>query len=259
MLRPGLVFLLTTLLLSVPFARAQQPKPAPPPDPRNIDGSAFGERIDLSSAWLFSPTDKPENASPALDDRSWITLTRDQMYKYDFHNLSIGWYRVHVHLPPTASNVVLELGDSFGEYQAFANGTQIGGPPMLDGASRVVAFFPTNYRVPDSVLRRSKGDLVLALRVGAFRRFGRNVGVRPGSSIHLASAEMAARDASYSVTHRVLPSAINAALELLVSLVALALYLAMRTRREYLGAAVVLFLYSAQEFLNVVLVTPSYQ
>jgi hypothetical protein len=256
MLRPGLVSLLTTLLLSVPFALAQGPKPASP-DPRNVDGSAFGERIDLSSAWLFSRTDKPENASPTLDDRSWITLTRDQMYKYDFHHLSIGWYRVHVHLPPSARNVVFELGGSFGEYQAFANGTQIGGPPMLHGISRAIAFFPTNYRIPDSALRNGNGDLVLALRVDAFKQFGRNLGVWPGLSIGLASAERAPRDASYLVTHRVLPRAINAALELVVGLVALALYLAMRTRREYLGAAVILFLYSAQGFSNVVLYTRS--
>ena len=257
MLRPGLVFLLTTLLLSGPSALAQDAKPGPPPDPRNIDGSAFGERIDLSSAWLFSPTDKPENASPTLDDRSWNTLTRDQMYDYDFHHVSIGWYRIHVHIPPAARNVVLEVDASSGEYQAFANGTQIGGPPMLHGASGSIALCPTNYRVPESVVRHGNGDLVVALRVGARQEFGRNVGVRRGSFIHLASAEAAPQNASYSVSHRVLPAAIDAALELLVGLVALALYLAMRTRREYLGAAVVLFLYSAQDYSNVVQVTRS--
>jgi len=109
MFRPGLVTLAATFLLSVPLALAQDTKPAPQPDPRNVDASAFGERIDLPSAWLFSPTDKPENASPTLDDRSWVTLTSQKRETYDFHHLNIGWFRMHVHLLPAASNVVLEL------------------------------------------------------------------------------------------------------------------------------------------------------
>ncbi len=251
MLRPGLVSLLTTFLLSVPFALAQGTKPAPQPDPRNVDASAFGECIDLPSAWLFSPTDNPENASPTLDDRSWVTLSSQQKARYDFHHVSIGWFRMHVHLPPAASNVVLELDGTEGEYQAFANGVQIAGPPVLHATSNIETDFPTNYRIPQAALRDHHGDLVLALRVDARQSYAF---YQPpfASTAHLVSSGAAPRDASYRVTHNALPGAVNAALALVAGLVALALYLAMRTRREYFGAALVLFLYSAMDFLNVI-------
>lgn len=256
MLRASLVFLLTTFVHSISPGYGQQLKPAPQPNPRNIDGSAFGERIDLSSTWLFSPTDKSENASPTLDDGSWIVLTHEQILTHDFHHVGIGWYRVHVHLPPATKDVALELrGVIHGEFQAFANGVQIAGPATLRAPSGRFVYFPTNYFLSESALRDRTGDLVLAFRVGASRWHREYTGPWPSTYVFLDRPEAAPRDASYLVTHTVLPHATNGALSLLVGLVALALYLAMRSRREYLGAAVVLLVYSAFELSQVVLYT----
>ena len=111
----------------------------PSHDPGHVDASSFGERIDLSSTWFFTPTDKPAYGNQNYDDHAWtvVTTSRD-LNSYGFGVFPFCWYRLHVHLPPHARNVVLVLRSIADRYQIFANGMQIGGLGVSDRAPQSV-------------------------------------------------------------------------------------------------------------------------
>jgi hypothetical protein len=227
MLRAKLILLVATLTFAVSPGRARISSPQPAADPRHIDASAFGQRVDISSTWLFSPTDAPVNASPTLDDQSWTTISPSrELTSYGFQHLGIGWFRLHVMLPPNAHNVDVSIGTTLGEYQVFANGIQVGGPAELPPSSKRSTSGNINFAIPESVLSGNPGDLILAFRSSLYQAPKSIPQPRLSDSIYLVSADAAPRDASYRRTHGIAVSLVVQALCCLTGLVSLLPYAA---------------------------------
>jgi len=243
---------LALLAVLLPVTLAAQTSAA---DPRNVDASRFGERIDLGPNWLFAPGDNPAWAAPSFDDSAWTTVsTEKQLSDYGIRDVAYGWYRLHIHLRPGARDLLVGVERTFGSYEVFASGVRIGGNGPFPPLYRFNQYGFYAYSIPDGLVSR-QGDLILAIRFGLNAVGARGNGTSTpindsiGSAVFLLSGESAAREAFYAKGRGVIPEAILASLSLLVGLVSLALFLALRKHREYLAAAVYMFAFSAYDFL----------
>jgi len=219
---------------------------APPPtsDPRNLDASQFGEYITVGPNWLFAAGDNPAWASPAFDDSGWRTIsTGKPLSEYGIRDLPYVWYRIHIRLRPGTRNLMVGITNVSGFYEVYANGVLLGGngntaERRLSSQSAFVA-----YSVPDG-LDAEQGDLVLAIRCatnwGTQRALARNTPLNP-NSVYLVGQKSAPIFASYVAAHNAGPSTLLCGLALLVGLIALALYLVLRSQKEYLAIAICLF------------------
>lgn len=217
-------------------------------DPRNVDATGFGQRITLGPEWLFSPGDNPAWASPGFDDSAWATVsTEKQLFDYGYHDLRYAWYRIHIHLRPGARNLAVGFQGVVGSYEIFANGVRVGGKGPFPPGYRFTQFSLAAYPVPDGIVT-AQGDLVIAIRFGfnvtGQRGQGTSTPIYNQSSVYLLSRDSVGREISYADSQRIVPFAILAGLSLLTGLVALALFAALRTQREYLAAAVYMLAWS---------------
>jgi hypothetical protein len=221
-------------------------------NPRSFDASAFGERITLGPDWLFSAGDNPTWVSPTFDDSGWQTIsTKHQLADFGIHDIHSAWYRIHIHLrssEPNANNLTVAIEGVQGSYEIYANGVRIGGHGKMHGLSFILQSRLLAFPIPSQALN-PQGDTVIAIRV-ALNPTGINGGgtstpLGPGSGVYLLSAGAVARDASYIVAHSAGHFFIISGLNLIVGLVALGLYLALRSQKEYLAAAAYLFISAA--------------
>ncbi|MDE3149203.1 MAG: SpoIIE family protein phosphatase [Acidobacteriota bacterium] len=244
---PGSRFLLLVFAASVFICTAHAS------NPRDVDAASFGQRIVLGPDWLFSPGDSLAWASPAYDDSGWrvVSSNRD-LFEYGIHDIKYGWYRVHIHLRPGARDLMVGLEGIHGGYEVYANGERIGGNGDMAGR---VAFNQLSLRafaIPGKLLT-PQGDLVLAIRfafdLGGKRGRGTSTPLDNRSAVYLLSSSEAARDASDVSAHKAGVYFILAFLSLLAGLIALALYGALRSQREYLAVAI--YLLASSGFLAV--------
>jgi hypothetical protein len=226
------------------FAAAQSPASTPAqPNPRNFDASQFGDYVSVSPDWLFAAGDNPAWASSAFDDSAWrIISTGKPLAESGILNLPYVWYRIHIHLRPGTQNLMVGITNVSGFYEVYANGVLLGGnrntwERRLSSQSALVA-----YSVPDSLVA-GRDDLLLALRCanswGTATAITRSTPLSP-NSVYLLSQKSAPIFTSYVASHNAGPSALLGGLALLVGLIALALYLVMRSQQEYLAIAICL-------------------
>jgi hypothetical protein len=237
------------------YASAQVPaRPAHETNPRQFDAWYLGAGIALGPNWLFSAGDNPAYASPGYDDSGWKIVSMDEpVESYAPANTRIAWYRIHILGQPALARQqsmnALAVSTQFiaGGYELYFNGVRIG-----EAGMKIRGFKSQDYaeilNVPDSAAA-PRGDVVIAIRV-AFNRTGPNgIGaVSPFKpySVILGTRDAAKREASGLAAHVTVIPFLLAGLALVVGLVALALYLAMRNRPEYLAIAISLLAVSAQ-------------
>ena len=194
----------------------------------------------LGPSWLFSSGDNSAFASPAYDDSSWQTVSLDDpLEKYGVRGARIVWYRIHVQ-PPTRSHfLVVEAQFVTGACEIFVNGIQIGTVGNMASSDQETAHM-ISFDLPDQVKARG-GELVIALRV-ALNKTGRQgagaITPLQSGSILLSTSFQTPYEASYTAAHQTLIPFLLSGLGFVVGLVALALYIALRNRTEYLAIAV---------------------
>jgi len=215
--------------------------------PRHFEAPYLGARATLGPDWLFSADDHPAFASPKYDDTGWREVSAGTPLDVYGRGLRNAWYRIHVRVRPQARYVALEMQYIEGACEIYVNGLRIGGVGRMNAIYQEQGYL-TFYDIPDG-MAAPDGDLVIALRF-ALNRTGPN-GMRSSIPIHsgsvlLASRDAARRDASYEAAHQNVIPFMLAGLGFVAGMVALALYLAMRTRREYLAIAVSLLANSLQ-------------
>jgi sigma-B regulation protein RsbU (phosphoserine phosphatase) len=232
------VALLLALTLLAPAAHATDAH-------TSTDATTLGQRVELPNTWLFSPTDSPANASPTLDDDAWTSVSTDQpLTTYGFRYYRYAWYRAHVHLRSETRNLAIETVGLNGRYQVFANGVLLGAFGDLTDHTVTAQDKLLSFPIPDSVLTQANGNLVLAIRFSVAPAGsggpGTFVPIGPDSSVALASQADSVADtvASFSIDWGV--SILIGGLDAFVGIVALALFLSIRTQREYLPLAVFL-------------------
>ena len=216
-------------------------------DPRNFDGSQFGQRVSLGPNWLFAAGDNPAYASPTFDDSGWKAIsTNKELIDYGIRNIHYGWYRIHVHLRPGATNLAIGVERIYGAYEVYANGVRVGSNGDIAGMVRFSQRALFTFPVPDSLLSSQK-NLVIAIRfslgTSGVRGPGTSTPLQTWSTIspagiYLLSRDEAPRDVSYANAHNTYDDLLLGGLALLASLVALALCLALRSQREYLAVTV---------------------
>jgi hypothetical protein len=212
-------------------------------DPRHFDATALGERVDLSKSWLFTQGDRAGYASPSLDDRGWKAISTDaELSSYGFQFAPFCWYRLHIILRPGVRSVVLGLQNTVGAYEVFANGARLGGLGSMAAHSFKLQAPLIAYPIPDTILAEGHGQLVLAIRfstqVRHFHTRSLEDPLGPNSGVFLESQDSASRDTSLRNSRLVVVELLEAIVELLIGLVSLALFLALRSQREYLAIAI---------------------
>ncbi len=209
-------------------------------NPRNIDATQFGHRIVLGPLWLFNGGDAPAYALPDYDDSGWMILDQNRpIQDLDIGSSRYAWYRAHVHLRPGSTGVMVGLDHMRGSYEVYANGTRIGSAGDLytlpSRYQRTIAL----YAIPQASLSPS-GDIVLAIRCG-FNPARTLMPIGTDARVYLIGSESAPRERSYANAHETLDDWVLLLLSLLTGIVALSLYPALRSRREYLAIAVYSF------------------
>jgi len=251
--------LLLATLLCVTSARAQMPVAGPIAgpisDPRSVDATNLGEHVELGPLWLFQPGDDPAWASPAFDDTGWRVISAqkqllDYGIQYASQDIRFGWYRVHIHLRPDAPPPAVTMDSILGTSEVFANGIRLGGNGPIPGAVYRYQYRLLAYPIPKAAISPT-GDLVLAIRFAVnpagrqIRSHGRRTATPIGfeSHVYLTSPAQAAINASYIDTHSTWPLFLLAGISFLTCVIALGLYLALSTHKEYLAASAALFIY----------------
>ncbi len=227
-----------------PWARAA--------NPHGVDTTPFGDSLILGPELLFHPGDDPRWAAPSFDDHDWtVVSTQRELASYGFRNLQYGWYRTHIHMRPGAPAPLIVTGNIYGAYEIYADGIRIGGDGPMNShdyrLQRRLLDFPLPRRIA------AGGDVVIALRC-AVNSVGNN---GPGTSTPLGNGSLLGldTDGGYRNSERyyaILSSfdrLVVGGLALLIAIVAFALGIALRERREYLAAGVYLLADAAAQLL----------
>jgi hypothetical protein len=228
--------------------------PTDPLNPRHANAFYLGARFGLGPDWLFSPNDNPEYASPTFDDSGWKTVSLNrQLTDYGVRNIPYAWYRFHVHVNHHWRDLAVEVQYTSGSYELYVNGVRIGANGEMNGMREFGQGYLTFYDIPDKMIAPN-GDLVIAIRF-AIQRMSNQAPVTStpltSDCIFLASRDAARRDASYETAHQTMIYLMGFQLNLLVGIVALALYLVMRSQREYLAISIALLATSLQVALYI--------
>lgn len=225
-------------------------------DPRSFDASGYGERVTLGPNWLFAPGDNPAWASANFDDTAWRTISaRQPLSDYGYHDIPYAWYRIHVHhLPPGVHDLTLGVREVSGSYEVYANGVRIGGMGPMSGPVERVQTKLEPFSIPDGLVT-SNGEIVLAFRfalnVAGSNGRGSSNPMERDTGIYLMSGDAVAHETSYVIAHKAAVNIVLVGLGLLVGIVAIGLFIAMRDRKEYLAAAVFLLAFSGEAAVRV--------
>jgi phosphoserine phosphatase RsbU/P len=221
-------------------ATAQDRSPVPGHNPRNIDATAYGQRITLGPLWLFATGDNPAYASPDYEDSGWMILDQHRVVAdLSLGSARYGWYRAYIHLRPGAAAMMVGLDHMRGSYEVYVNGTRIGASGDINSSLYQYQRALMVYSVPQPLLT-AHGDIVLAIRC-VLDHTSTYMPIEPSAGVYLISSESAPREQSYDHAHTTLDDWILELLSLLTGLVACSLFLALRNRREYLAVAVYSF------------------
>jgi hypothetical protein len=201
--------------------------------------------LSLEGNWRFHAGDDPQWAQSSFDDSSWSLLRSDRDWSTQGFNRysGMGWYRIHVKLPPEPGQVSLLLPHIFTSYEIYANGQlagQFGGMPPHAKAYSTHAVLP--YALPAAATRSR--DLVIAVRIWHWPAWSRYFGGGPseqgafiGDSVSIAQQHALWVSALHWEDSGVF---LTALLQSMGALVALCLFLLRRSEREYLWFAAIL-------------------
>lgn len=120
----------------------------------------------LGGDWRVSPSDRPENADPELDDTRWKSIHMPANAADEAMGRGVVWLRKRFAIGRAENNLALVLGAVYDRDRVYLNGELIG--------ERMSASYgygrPRIYPLPAHILRQ--GDNVLAIRIeGDFKNF----------------------------------------------------------------------------------------
>jgi hypothetical protein len=148
---------------------------------------------------------------------------------------------------------VVEVQYITGSYELYVNGVRIGANGKMIGMLESNQAYLTAYDIPDGTIA-SNGDLVIAIRFAINRTGPTTVGTSTplgANCVFLTSRDAAQRDASYEAFHQTAVYSILFGLNLIVGIVALTLYFAMRSQAEYLAISIALLATSLQSAVTI--------
>ena len=201
--------------------------------------------LSLEGKWRFQAGDNSQWAQPQFDDSRWSLLDSGRDWSAQGFNRysGMGWYRIHVTLPPQPGSVSIILPHIFTSYEVYANGelaARFGKMPPEPRAYSVHAA--QSYKLPPTATQSR--NLVIAVRVWQWPAWSRYFGGGPseagawiGDSESVAQQHDTVLAALHWEDSGVL---LTALLQSIGALIAVCLFLLRRSEREYLWFALIL-------------------
>lgn len=206
-----------------------------------FDAVQLGDQLSLDHGWLFHTGDDPGWAAPDLNDSAWTPVDLEKpLATYGVPpSTRFGWLRLRIHLAPQAVPPVVGIYRSFGRYQVFANGYLLGSMGDMNRHDLEDSAFIAQFPVPARAMisEPNRQDLVLALRLSLQDvTYGSDPPQAPfrRGEVLLGTARSLTQDNLARTLVEVAPIGLNIVPSLLIGLVALVLFLSMRSHREYL-------------------------
>ncbi len=234
------------LCASAPTARSVPAAPlavsaVPDTDPQTTY-SLETEREPLTSLegqWRFQPGDDPGWAKPDFDDAHWALVSSSGDWDaVGYHHLDgLGWYRFHLTVPSGDESYSLYLPAIYTSYQLYVNGRLLLMQGVMPPHPRSFRSRPLVVDLPLKAQRLQPETLTVALRVwhdpmwSQYRHGGMQGMAQVGRS-DLVHEQFNTQEQAHLWQYS--DDLDLAALELLASAVAFALYLTRRTEREFL-------------------------
>jgi hypothetical protein len=203
---------------------------------QSFDASTLHAPTELSMPWLMHAGDDPSFARPDLDDSRWTVFDPRRPLTLNFPRSKprIVWYRLHIRLAPGQRNLAIEETTLARAFEVYANGQRI----LTSGSFAPLRpyTFAASLIAPLPPPNPADNTVFLAVRVyiwpdewaatsypGLYARnliLGDEVALRDQLALHVFSA----------LTFH----GVYVLLAVCVGITALALFLAQRSRREYL-------------------------
>lgn len=190
----------------------------------------------LDGTWLVQAGDNPAYADPNFDDSQWTRFdpTTSLAGLYGKQEPAVVWYRIHIKVDPEETGLGLSENNIAHAFEIYANGQRV----MANGqvtpfrsytfAARLRAHIPDRFT--------SSGMLVLAMRVHFTRAEWRD-GQDPGfyaTNLELGQFDTLYREDWLAAVSENMGTWLDDLLVLGLGLVALVLFSAQRSRKEYL-------------------------
>ena len=178
--------------------------PAPPPsygmDPRQILTVPFGDRINITTPWLFHTGPGKNFTDPYLDDHDWLVLDTSQpLFNSEIYNANEIWYRTHIRVAPFSHDLALTVAEFGGSYRVYANGVDIGGRGKMGGRGDYLFARSSTFAIPNAVLDAPELVIVIHAYVGTADRVSLALrdGISANSSVFLGPASILRRDEKF--------------------------------------------------------------
>ena len=204
---------------------------APPPpqfgmDPRQILTVPFGDRINITTPWLFRTGKGNDFTSPTLDDHDWLVLdTTKPLFTNMIFDANEVWYRNHLRVAPFSHDLSLTVAEFGGSYRVYANGVEIGGRGRMGGRGDYLFARSSTFAIPNKVLEESELVIVIHAFVGTADRVSLTLrdGISPGSAVYLGPTSILRRDEKFYFSNGMTESTGVLTLWLVLLLLAIAL------------------------------------
>ncbi len=178
--------------------------PTPPPsygmDPRQILTVPFGDRINITTPWLFHTGKGDRFKDPDFDDHDWLVLdTTKPLFANMIFDANEIWYRTHIRVAPFSHDLALTVAEFGGSYRVYANGVEIGGRGKMGGRGDYLFARSSTFSIPNSVLEAPELVIVIHAYVGTADRVSLTLrdGISPGSSVFLGPSSILRRDEKF--------------------------------------------------------------
>lgn len=190
----------------------------------------------LDSTWLVHAGDDPGYANPNFDDSQWTRFdpTTSLAGLYGKQEPAVVWYRIHIKVDPEETGLGLSENNIAHAFEIYANGQRV----MANG--QVAPFRSYTFaarlraKIPDQFT--SSGMLVLAMRVHFTPEEWRD-GQDPGfyaTNLELGQFDTLYREDWLAAVSENMGTWLDDLLVLGLGIVALVLFSAQRSRKEYL-------------------------
>lgn len=200
-----------------------------------FDATNLRQPIDMGMRWLIHAGDDPAYASLDFDDSKWAVFDPRTSLRtiYPDNQPEIVWYRLHVKVSPNETGLALSAWNISSAFDIYVNGQK------LIGTGSVAPFVPFTFdarllkRIPDADI--ATGSMTIAMRV----HISQLDWINGFPGFYASNLTLGQQDA---LNNQIWLTAIGtnalswliAITEMGLGIVALALFLAQRDRREYL-------------------------
>ncbi len=258
LLTPAVAICAQAKAAHAPVPAAPVAAPALPLSDPQTTYSLATEREPLTSLegqWRFQPGDDPRWADPHFDDSHWALVSSAADWDaVGYHNLNgTAWYRFRLTVPAGDESYSLYLPAIYTSYQVFVNGRLLLTQGMMPPHPRTFRSRPLVLDLPLGRARLAPETLTVGLRIWhdpmwSQYRHGGMQGLAQVGRTDLIHDQFNTQEQAYLWQYS--DDLDLAALELLASAVALALFLTRRTEREFLWFTLLVLFQAAGHLLT---------